>query len=218
MRSACPRRINSSVARSCPSIRSAAEQFSVRSIERENPHGGGHCRTLHRNARRMRAQEAQGLIPVMSHAHGRQRREEYPAITTASHTRIADHDDPIIVFTADESSGALLQRQRRFRQLVIAERVATACREVLDPRAHQGIVRRGKRELLDDDQAQRFALYINAFPEARRAEQHSVAVGAKLLQQPLTRRPRPAPVTGTPGSLPSARAGAPRPAPARGGS
>ena len=52
----------------------------------------------------------------------------------------------------------------------------------------QRVVRRGERQLLDDDQAQRVAFDVHAFPEARGAEQHRVAGLAETAQQLFARR------------------------------
>src|SRR5512134_2384445 len=56
--------------------------------------------------------------------HGRQAVEELPAIGLLDHPRIAEHQHPAVVLVADQPAGALLERDRRLRQLEVDERIA----------------------------------------------------------------------------------------------
>ncbi len=94
----------------------------------------------------------------------------------------------MILFAPDQATHPLLQRKRRLGQLVVAKRIAARRFEVRDARLHQRVLGRGERQLLDDDESQRFALHVDPLPEARRAEEHRIAQFAKLPQQLLARR------------------------------
>ena len=122
------------------------------------------------------------------HWHWRQAGAKHPSVGFVDEPRIADHDHAAIRLAADQAADALLERQRRLGQLVLAEGVAAGRFQVLDARARQRVVRRGERQLFDDHQAQRIALDVHALPEARGAEQHGIARLAKTAQQLLARR------------------------------
>src|SRR6202165_6149992 len=133
----------------------------------------------------MPLEETPCLLGILRHGHRGQGSEKYPAIAAPEHARIADDHYAVVVLAANQASRPLLERQCRFRKLVVTKRVAAAGAEMLDARAHQRIVWRGERQLLDDHQAQRLALHVHALPDARRAEPHAVALGAEFLQQAL---------------------------------
>src|SRR2546429_9943646 len=96
-----------------------------------------------RRARRMPAEETPCLIGILRHGHRRQGGEKHPAVAAPEHARIADDHHAVVVLAANQATRPLLERQCRFRKLVVTKRVAAAGREVLDARPHQRIVPRG---------------------------------------------------------------------------
>src|SRR6185503_171289 len=98
-----------------------------------------------RRRRRVAEEKVERRLPLTRHGHRRQRRQENLAVAAARQSRIADCYGAEVLLAANETAHPLLQRQGGLRQLVLPKR-APACRlEVLDPRAHQRIVRRGER-------------------------------------------------------------------------
>ena len=88
---------------------------------------------------------------------------------------------------ADQPPCALLQRDHRRGNLPVGERVAAGLAQRLEPRDQHRIVRRGERQFVDDDDAQRFADDVHSFPEAGSSQQHTISRGAKIGQQPVPR-------------------------------
>ena len=100
------------------------------------------------------------------------------------HARVADHQQATVGLAADQASGALLQRDRRLGHEV-ARRTALppSASMPLDARLDQRVVRRRKRQLVDQHALQRVAGHVDAFPEALRADQHDARRRQKPLQQ-----------------------------------
>src|SRR6185312_14770804 len=136
----------------------------------------------------MSEEKIERRLPLARQGHRWQRRQEHLAVAAAGQARIADGDGAEILFAADEAADPLLQRQGRFGQLILTESAPSGRLEMLDPCAHQRVIRRGEGQLLDDHQPQRAPLDIHALPEARRAEQHGAAVLAELSEKLLARR------------------------------
>ena len=93
---------------------------------------------------------------------------------------------------ADQPADALLERDRRLRHLLVEERIAALRADRVEPRLEQRIVGRRERQLVDDDDAERVALDVDAFPETARAEQHRVARLAEACAAAGRAAPRPA--------------------------
>ena len=145
---------------------------------------------------------AKKRLHIVDAARARQRRqriEEDPAVALAEQARIAQHQHAAIALAADQAAGALLERDHRLRQLLVAEGIAAGAAHRIQPRLEHRIVRRRERQLVDHHHAQRFAGDIDAFAETRRPQQHAVAGFAETLQQHVAgrvalheQRPRPA--------------------------
>ena len=97
--------------------------------------------------------------------------------------RIADHQHAAIGLGTDQASGALFEADRRLRKLPVEERIAALGPELVEPRREQRIVRRRERQLVDHDDRQRITGNVDAFPEARAAQQDGVAQRAKSRQE-----------------------------------
>src|SRR5512146_2047548 len=108
--------------------------------------------------------------------HRRQALPDAPAVVLADDARVADHQHAAVVLVADQASRALLQRDDGARQLVFHEGVSPLFLQLFDARRQHRVVRRGERQLVDDDQRQRLAAHVHALPERLASEQHRVAV------------------------------------------
>ncbi len=137
--------------------------------------------------RKLREQKLLDLFEPFGARHRRQAVEEDPAVGARPQTLVAQHDDSEVARIAHQAADALLQRDDRLRDLLFEERTAAAPLDRVQPRLQHGIVRRCERQLVDDDDRQRRAFDVHAFPEAAGPEQHSVAVLAKLRQQRFAR-------------------------------
>ena len=134
---------------------------------------------------------AEEPLHVRERARARQRRQgvqEQPAVALAEQARIAQHQHAAIFDGADQAAGALLERDHRLRQLLVAERIAAGAAHRFQPRLEHRIVGRGERQLVDHHHAQRVAGHVHAFAETRGAQQHAVAGFAESLQQHVARR------------------------------
>src|SRR5581483_2268006 len=67
-----------------------------------------------------------------------------PAIWLVNQARVANHQDTAIGLVADQTSGALLQGDDRFRQLILHERVTSLRVEPVDAGGQDRVV--GRRE------------------------------------------------------------------------
>ena len=79
------------------------------------------------------------------------------------------------------------KREDRERDLIVGEGIAAARLDRFDSGGRDRIARRGKRQLVDDDAAERVAHDVHTLPEAGGREQHGIRCRAELLDQ---RRPR----------------------------
>ncbi len=96
---------------------------------------------------------------------------------------IADHQHATVGFRADQSPRALLERDHGVRQLMHGERAQALLLQDFHARRQHGVVWRGKRQFVDDDQRERLAAHVDAFPEALAAHQHGIAELAEAIQQ-----------------------------------
>src|SRR5574343_995889 len=115
--------------------------------------------------------------------HRRQALPDLAAIGLGDQPRVADHQHALVVLVADQAAGALLDVDDGARQLVLDEGVAAFALHLLDTGRQHRVVGRGKGNLVDDDQRQRFAADIHTLPEALTANQDGRAVVAKALQE-----------------------------------
>src|SRR5690606_12843218 len=109
--------------------------------------------------------------------------QEHAAVAARAQPRVADDDEPAVVEVADQPADALLQREDGLRNLKLRKRIAARAADRLDARMHERIAGRGERQLVDRDEPERTPAHVDALPEAARAEQHGVAVGAKGVQE-----------------------------------
>jgi hypothetical protein len=89
----------------------------------------------------MPREEGQRLLPVPRHGHRGQRPEKHLAVPTPDQPRVADRDRTEILLAADKAPYSLLERESRLGKLIVAERVFSRRFEMLDPRAHQWVIR-----------------------------------------------------------------------------
>ena len=88
---------------------------------------------------------------------------------------------------ADEAAEALLEGEDGRRDLVVVEGLAAGLLDGLHAGLDDRIAGDGEGQTVDDDATERFALHVNALPEAGGAEEDGVRSGAKLLQQGFAR-------------------------------
>ena len=103
-----------------------------------------------------------------------QRLEECLAVAFGEDSRVEEDDQAVIAATTDQAPEALLQFDDRQGKLVIQKGVATLRRDRFHASLGDGIVGDGERQLCDDHVGQRFALDIDAVPEAIDAKKHGV--------------------------------------------
>src|SRR5207302_2449010 len=124
--------------------------------------------------------EALRLVRWPDDAAARQASEEAPAVAAAGDARVEEGHDAAILRGADQPSEPLLERERGLRHLEGGERVLAFGAQLLDARLHQRLPRRGERQLVDDDQAERVTLHVDAFPEALAGKEHAGLVSERL--------------------------------------
>ncbi len=120
-------------------------------------------------------------------AIARQAGQQGGAIVPPREPAVEDCDDPGVGAAADEPPEALLQRQRRARQLERVERIAALLADAVDARGRQRIVGHRERDAIDHDQRQRLAGDVDALPEALRRQQHRADAVAQLGEQHVAR-------------------------------
>src|SRR5207302_9228408 len=96
-------------------------------------------------------------------------------------------DDAAVGAVTDEPSQPLRQGEGGEGRLIVRERVAATSLDRLKPGGRHRITRRGERQLVDDDAAQRLAGDVHALPEAGGREQYGVRRRSELIDE---RRPR----------------------------
>src|SRR5882757_2397432 len=134
----------------------------------------------------MAPQKTYDLIALSGDSHDRQRSGKHASVPLAHHPRIADDDHAEIVLAANQPANTLLEGQRGLGKLIVAKRITAGGVQMLDARPHQGVVRRSEWQLLDDNETQRLALDVDTLPKAGRTQQHSIAIFAKLFEQPFS--------------------------------
>ena len=85
---------------------------------------------------------------------------------------VQDDDSAAVTCPADEATEPLLQSDCHGRQQVVLELVAALAAKELKAGFCDGIPHVRERQLLDLDEAQRVAGYVDALPEGSRAEKH----------------------------------------------
>src|SRR5207249_11303398 len=93
---------------------------------------------------------------VVHDRRGRQRGDEAASVSFRTNPRVEHDEDAAVAAVTDEAAEPLLQCKDGERHLVIAERVAAAGADRFDARRGDRIGRRGERQLVDDDAAERF--------------------------------------------------------------
>lgn len=111
----------------------------------------------------------------------RQRFHEGASIAFVDQPRVAQHQHATVGFAANESTHALLERDHRLRQLLVAERVAALAANRIQARFEHRVVGRGERQLVDHHHAQGIADHVHALAETGRAQQHTVTGIAEAL-------------------------------------
>src|SRR5208283_4239740 len=113
----------------------------------------------------------------------RQAVEKHVPVLLLEDTVVQQAEQATVAERANQPAKPLLQRDHGTRDLVLEEGIAAIFVYRLDSRGHHGIVRHGKRQLVDDDATQLLALHVNSLPEGRRRKQYGVWRQPKLLQQ-----------------------------------
>ena len=113
--------------------------------------------------------------------------QEQFAVAARGQARVAQHQHAAVAGVADQASGALLERDRRCWNLPGEERIGTGFAQCREPRFQHRIVRRGERQLVDDDARKRLTGDVQAFPETGRTEQHAVAGLTEIREQLMAR-------------------------------
>src|SRR5262245_28685462 len=70
-----------------------------------------------------------------------QRVEEHASVSLAGQARVAQHQHATVAFVADQSTGALFERDYRLRELLVTERVAAVATDRVEPCFEHRIVR-----------------------------------------------------------------------------
>ena len=91
-------------------------------------------------------------------------------------------DAPILAGT-DQPSQSLLEQQDRRRNLIIPERLSSACCDPLQPRLQNGLGGRRERETIDDHTTKRLSLDVHPFPEAGRGKKDRMEVFFESLEE-----------------------------------
>ena len=120
-------------------------------------------------------------------AIARQAGEQRRAVALARDAPVEHGDHARVGARADQAAEALLERQRRARQLVALERIAVVVADAIDARRGQRIVGDRERDAVHDDQRQRLARDVDALPEALRRQQHRADARAHRRQQHVAR-------------------------------
>src|SRR3954465_13429831 len=110
-------------------------------------------------------------VQIVSDRGRRHRGQEPPPIAFGTEPRVEHRQYPAVAAVAYQPAKALLEGKNRQRHLIFAEWLATAGADPRDSCGKHRIAGRGKRQLVDDDAAQRVAHHIHSLPEARRREQ-----------------------------------------------
>ena len=118
-----------------------------RGIEGQHPHAASCPRHGIAAGGAWRRRNLRRPSDLARHAHRRQRGRETPCRSCFPQPRVADHDRAEILFAADQTADALLQGERRLRQLVVAKGTAALRLQMLDARPNQRILRRGEGQL-----------------------------------------------------------------------
>src|SRR5208283_2630776 len=88
---------------------------------------------------------------------------------------------------ADKAAEALLEGEDSFRDLVVEERTAAGFFYRAHAGLDDGVGGYSEGQAVDDDATKRFALHVDALPEAGGAEEDGVRCGAELLEQGFAR-------------------------------
>ena len=179
-----------------PSSHSAAEHSSV-AVSSASSFTSALTRCRRRQCRgwRVRArggsqltQPLQRHLPELRRGHRRQAGAKDAAVGALAQARIADHDHAAILLAADQASHALLEREHRLGQLVVPERVGPSVLRCSMRARTTGSSGEANGSLSMITRRSAGPCTSTPFPEARGAEQHRAAAGAKAPQQLLARR------------------------------
>src|SRR6185437_15906077 len=119
---------------------------------------------------------------------GRQRVEKYFAVALCRDAAVEQDDDPAIGLAANQPAETLLEFDDRFGDGIFHERISAATGDRFEAGFGQRLIGYREGELDDDDIAQRFALHIDALPEAGSAKENGVFGGAETIEKNLARR------------------------------
>ena len=110
------------------------------------------------------------------------------AVAARHDALVEDRDDAAIVAPSDQAAEPLLERERGGRQLDGLERIFAELGARLHAGRDERIGVRRERQLVDDDEPQRIAGHVDAFPERRGSEQHGAGRRAKSIDEARARR------------------------------
>ena len=113
--------------------------------------------------------------------------EEGLAVSLSPDAGVEQDQDAAVGERADEPAEALLEGEDGLGDLVVEEGTAAGFFDGLHAGLDDGIGGDGEGQAVDDDATERFALHVDALPEAGGAEEDGVGRGAKLLKQGFAR-------------------------------
>ena len=100
---------------------------------------------------------------------------------------VEQDQDAAIFERADEAAEALLEGEDGGGDLVVEEGLAAGFFDGAHAGLDDGVAGDGEGQAVDDDATERFALHVDALPEAGGAEEDGVGRGAELLEQGFAR-------------------------------
>jgi len=116
-----------------------------------------------------------------------QRGEYRHAVARRCGSTVEQCDEAAVAAAADEPAEPLFETYRRSGNHVVLETVEAASLERAYARHHQGIVRRWKRQPVDDDAREGIADDVDPFPEGCGGKENRSRRLAKPLEQMRTR-------------------------------
>ncbi len=120
-------------------------------------------------------------------AVGRERLEKDLAVALGGDTGVEKDKDAAVFKRADEAAKSLLEGEDSFGNLVVEKRTAAGFFDGAHAGLDDGVGGNSEGQAVDDDAAERFALNVDALPEAGGAEEDGVGSGAEFFEEGLAR-------------------------------
>src|SRR5690606_32144150 len=115
----------------------------------------------------------------------RQGAEQALSVALGVDAIVEQRDDPAIVVAPDQAAKSLLETDRRLRNREVEEGVLAGSRQGITARLEDGVGGHRERDLLQHEQTERAAWYVDALPEAGRGHQDPALRGSERGEQAL---------------------------------